>query len=141
MAEGSVTTTGLTELRALAEQFPQRVDAVGLRVARGAANAMAVEAKRRLLAPDPPTKGPHVHKPGESMAEAVEVVEHPDDREVRVLSNAPSQYPRNLTIWREHGTIRQPARPYMAPAAAAVGPRYERDLRQALENLAREVFG
>jgi hypothetical protein len=44
-------------------------------------------------------------------------------------------------LWLEYGTHRQAPRPYMKPAAAAVLPRYEADLRVAIEGLAHEVFG
>jgi len=75
------------------------------------------------------------------MAEAIEKVSDPEHKQVRVVSNAPSQYPSNLVVWWEHGTSKQPARPYMQPAIQAGEAPYARDFDTAVAALIAEVFG
>ena len=139
MAESTFTQTGVQEMRALYANAPQRVDTVCARAARGAANAMLLGARRRLSAPSPATKGPHIHKSGESLAEAIDIVEDLPGKQIRVVSHSPSQYPANLVFWWEHGTAHQPARPYMRPSADEQRAPYARDLATAIDGVAREL--
>lgn len=137
MAESVVTQTGVDELRALYAALPDRVNAVSLRIARGVANAMVVDARRRLQNPKPPTKG-ETERTG-ATAEMITIREDAGGKQLMVDSKSPSKYPANLVIWIEYGTIRQPARPYMWPAAEAQRDAYARDYAAAMNALAKEL--
>ena len=136
MAEGSVTQTGVEELKALYRQLPARVDAVALRVAHGTGNAMVVQARTRLLRPQPPVKS---GSSGANDAIQIDVVDDLPNKAVLVEARATGRYPANLVLWTEFGTIHQPARPFMAPAGHAVQAQYERDFNAAMTQLAGEL--
>jgi hypothetical protein len=137
MAESQVTQTGVEEMRALARSLPDRVNALGLRRATSTANAIVVEARRRLQQPTPATKGER-HVTGATAA-LIEVRADAANKQVLVHSQSPSKYPANLVLWREYGTSRMPARPYMGPAARTQAQPYAQGLQDDMDRLAQEL--
>lgn len=124
MADGSVTTTGLKELREAVEKSPVAVEQASLRVARE--TSYRVAARARGLAPrgpDPRQRG------GRHTIDSIVVLVDAGKKEVRVEVGTGVEPPM-LPVWIEYGTRFKAARPFMRPALDAERDRYRSDLEQ-----------
>ncbi|MGE3520416.1 MAG: hypothetical protein AB7J63_15845 [Vicinamibacterales bacterium] len=144
-SRGSVTTTGLKEMRAAAARFSADQTAALRKVARD--TAIRVQRRARQLVP----------RDTGVTAAMIQVEPKPEWKQYRVyVWEAPRHLQRgsrtaflqNLNIWLEYGTKAstkamsrtQAARPYMRPAANAEEARYRADMAAAAEKAARETF-
>ncbi len=129
---GTVTTTGLEELRRAIDRLPDAVTTALKTVAQRSAQAIAGDAARRLRA----QQKTEAH----ALADAIEITEDLPNKQVIVRSNPPAGQPANVTIWNEHGTARMAPRPYMRPAADAGRVVYERETEAAANAVVEEAL-
>jgi HK97 gp10 family phage protein len=129
---GSVTTTGLEQLRAGIQRLPDDVTAALKTVALRSAKIVAGDAARTLLSQQKSDS----HK----LADAIEIVEDVEEKQMRVVSKPPSGQPANVTIWNEYGTSKMSARPYMRPAADRARADYTRQVEAAAVAVVRKAL-
>lgn len=134
MADTTVTTTGLTELKRAIEVFPEKHTAALRAVAKATADRVLANARANLAAQ---TKGTG------ALAGFLEVREQAEKKQFVVGANPGlvRVHPWNLMLWLEYGTVRAAARPFMRPAADKERDRYQQDLARASEDIAKGVFG
>lgn len=140
MTEGSFTQTGVEEMRAAVNSLPDRVMAALRDVARATADRIRENARARLAAPSPPLKGVHPRGAAD-IADAITIAEDLPNKQIKIASASPRSTPANTVLWYEYGSIHQPARPYMHPAADDEEARYRADCESASASVAAEVFG
>jgi HK97 gp10 family phage protein len=132
MSEGSVTTTGMREMRQAVEQLPQAVTlalrAVAFRVSRD----VYADAKRLLIVQQ--------KTDARNLANEMHIEEHASEKAFEVIADAPSDQPANLPTWLEFGTWKMAARPFMRPALDAANAGYKREMEQASIDAAVEVL-
>lgn len=133
------TITGLDEMRRAVDALPSDVTVALKRVAQGSANAIVLRARQRLAqSPDPPLKGES--QSHGATAKAIEVVEDTENKQYIVESKSPPGMPTNLVIWREFGTVHQPARPYMRPAIDAERAVYLQQVEEAAVSVVKKAL-
>lgn len=132
MADG-MTITGLDTLTVGVNALPTRLREVSRTVAAAAAGRILADAKARLLA--------HMKTNRHALADAIAITEDPANRQFTVASTAPAGQIPMLPAWVEYGTVREPARPYMGPAAAAESPRYASEMEAAMVAVVSERLG
>lgn len=129
---GKVTTTGLTEMRAAVQRLPDAVTAALRDVARDTAERVKAEARRLLLAQQKTS--------AHALADAITVIEDPDNKRMLIESPPPPGQPLNVPIWNEYGTIFMLARPYMRPALDGEDAAYRGDMERASVDAAAAVL-
>lgn len=129
---GSVTMTGLAELRSAVQRLPDDVTSALKTVAHRSAKNIAGDAARLLRG----QQKTDAHK----LADAIEVVEDAENRQFKVFSRPPLGQPTSLTIWNEYGTSKMAARPYMRPAADHERESYVRESEAAAVSVVREAL-
>ena len=127
MASG-MTVTGLDDFRAKVSALPDRVRAASVGVALATGKRVLARAQANLAAQ---TKGSG--RTAKAMTIDVE------NNAVIVQSKAPSRSPGNLPLWIEYGTVKQPARPYLGPAAKAESGQYLKELQRVVEGLVQQA--
>lgn len=139
MADSTFTMTGLDEIRAGVDRLPDRVTAALRLVAQATASRVLLRARAALANPSPAVKHPSPDG-ASAIAAAIRIDEDAANKQFVVVSESPARNPANLVLWWTYGTIKQPARPYMAPAAEAEEAAYVRDMEAAALAPANEVF-
>lgn len=129
----SVTTTGLDEFRRGVESLDTSVTNALKHVAEKHANAIAVDAKRRLRAQQKTS--------AHALADAIVVEPDVENNRYQVISFPPVGQPTNINLWNEFGTVKMQARPYMRPAADASRDAYTRDVEVAVTDAAKKALG
>lgn len=132
---GSVTTTGLDELRRAIDAFPKTVEQVFQDTARVTANAIAQRARQRV-----PVRTGRTQR---SIRVVEDLAHHAYHVEVGAHAGMPAdrEWPPNLPIWIEYGTRFIPARPFMRPAIDAEREPYRQRLDRVSAKLLQQVFG
>lgn len=125
------TQTGVEETRRQIEQFDDDQTAALKAVARATAERI-LERERALLAAQ-------THGEGNTAA-AIYIEDDSANKRFVVRFGLIRSRPANLPIWIEYGTVRQPARPFVRPAADAEIERYRHDMAVASEAAARRTF-
>jgi len=133
MSETACTITGLAELTAGVTALPVRLRAASRAVAAAAAGRIQADAKARLLW--------YMKTNRHALADAIVITEDAANRQFTVESNAPAGQVEMLPVWVEYGTVREEARPYMGPAAAAESPRYASEMEAAMVAVVTETLG
>lgn len=128
-----MTITGLDELKAGVNALPVRLRAASRAVAAASAGRILADAKARLLA--------HMKTDRHALVDAIVITEDPANRQFTVESNAPAGQIPMLPVWVEYGTVREAARPYMGPAAAAESPRYATEMEAVMVAVVTESLG
>ncbi len=132
MANGSVTSTGLPEMRAAIDAFPAAEEAALKDVAHQ--TALREQSTARALLRGQQKTSAH------ALADAIEVVEDLPHKRYLVISQPPADQPANVPIWNEFGTRYLAARPYMRPANDTEQDRYRRDMEAASADAAAKTF-
>ena len=134
MADGTVTTTGLSELQRAVEKLPVAVEQASLRVARETGYRVAARARGRVpRGPDPRQRG------GQHTMDSIVVLVDAAKKEVRVEVGTGVEPPM-LPVWIEHGTLFMLARPFLRPALDAEDAQYRADLERETADAAAEVL-
>lgn len=129
---GSFTQTGLAELKQSIERFSDDQTAALKAVARATAERILAR-ERQLLASQ-------THGEGNTAA-ALFIEDDSANTRFIVRFGLIKGRPANLPIWIEYGTVHQPARPFVRPAADAEVERYRRDMEAASATAAAKSFG
>ncbi len=132
MDEVTFTIDGLDALRTAAAALPDRVEAATKAVAQSTAARVLAGARARWLA--------QRKAPGTALADAMTLREDAANQQFVVESPAPRGQPASLPIWLSYGTVKMPARPYLAPAAEAEDAQYASDMEAAALAPVREVL-
>ena len=123
MANGSVVTTGLHELRAEVERLPDAVVQAARRVARDTAQKVATNARRRVPVRTGDLKG------------TIVVTEESAGRAYRISVGRMDGPP--IAMFLEYGTERMDAKPFFGPSLEDERAAYMRDLDAATATAAR----
>src|SRR5262249_20790065 len=129
--DSTFTQTGVNELKAAIETFPDDITAACQSVAHKWAGIVKTDAQRRLLSQ---TKGEG------NTAAAMQIVADLPNKEYIVGFGLIKKRPANLPLWLEYGTIRMNARQFMRPAAEAAREGYRRDMEAVVAQVARTAF-
>ncbi len=130
---GSVTSTGLEEMRAACQQLPA-VTAALREVAKATAIRIQANAKAILRMKEVSDRT--------ELIDAIVLEENAANREFRVISNPPPGQSANVTIWNEYGALgRIVARYYMHDSAEAERDQYRRDMEAASADAVAKVLG
>lgn len=133
MAESTFTQTGVNELRAAINRFPDVVTARLQAVAAATAARVKASAYANLRS--------RQKTDATALADAIEIVEDLPNKQYQVVSKPPKGQPANVTIWNEYGTVKMGARPYMLLAAKGEETRYTNDMQAAADAAMQESFG
>lgn len=145
--DGSVTATGLQELRQAIDRFPQtvtdRLRAVAFRKSR------EVLARAQQLVPvDTGYTRDNIHVEEVPERKLFQVIPGTDRPRVRIAWKTMKRSGRSFTQkvslnmlpnWLEYGTRFMVARPFMRPAADAVEPSYRREMLAEAERAAETL--
>jgi HK97 gp10 family phage protein len=129
---GSITTTGLEELRRAVQTLPVAVTARLKAVAEASAARMQKRAQARLRA--------QLKTSAHALIDAITVTSDLPNKQVHVISNPPKGQHGGLPLFVEYGTVRMAARPYMRPAADQETPHYRHDLEAAAVDVVQKVL-
>jgi HK97 gp10 family phage protein len=131
---GSVTVTGLDEMRRAIDAFPKAVEQAFQDTARTTANTIAQRA--RLLVPV------GTGRTQRSIRVVEDLAHHAYHVEVGPHAGMPGtpDWPAHLPIWLEYGTRHMAARPFMRPALDAERERYRQRLEWISAQIAEQVF-
>ncbi len=149
MAAGSVTSTGIAELRQAIEQLPDAVTAALKEVARQTAVRELATAQRLVPVKTGYTRD-HIHIVEDVAHKQYLVVAGTDAPEVRFSWHISKRTGRGhtqkvtlnmLPVWLEKGTRFMRARPFMRPASDAEQDRYRAEMDAASVATAVKVFG
>lgn len=147
MAEGSVTVTGLKELKASVDKLPDTVTAALRSVAWRTSRSVMDKAKQ-LVPVDTGYTRDHIHVvefPDEKLfvvnagtdAPRVSIALHRSKRSGRTHTQRVTQ--NNLPLWLERGTRFMRARPFMRPAADASEDQYKREMVATAEQTVQQA--
>jgi len=114
------------------ERFPDDQTAALKAVARATAERILAR-ERQLLAAQ-------THGEGNTAA-ALFIEDDSDNKRFIVRFGLIKNRPANLPIWIEYGTVHQPARPFVRPAADAEKDRYRHEMESASATAAAKTFG
>jgi hypothetical protein len=128
----TVTSTGLDALYAATRDLNTRMTTRLQAVAAASAFRVKTRAQQLLRS--------QTHGTG-ATANAIGIVEDARRKRYQVVSQAPPHKPDLLPIWIEYGTSRQPARPYMRPAADAEEETYVRNMSDVAIDVMRGALG
>jgi len=121
---GSVTSTGLEEMRAACHRLPAAVTAACRAVAERSAKRVQAYAKEILRA--------EMKSDRTALIDAIVIIEDTGNKDFSVVSNPPRGQPKNVTLWNEYGALgRLTARHYMHEAADRETDQYHKDLDAA----------
>lgn len=131
MAQGSVTMTGLSEVKAAVEHLPRAVTL--------ALRAVAFKTSRRVYAAAKARLQQSTHGTG-ATANAMRIVER-DQMQAFIVDIGPVQgRPDNLPLWIEGGTVKMRARPFFRPSVEEADADYVRESEAAALDVAREAL-
>lgn len=130
MADSTVTQTGVAEMRAAVAALPAQVTAALRDVAVKIGGQVQGDARANLLA----------HTKAEKTAAAITVAVDEVNKVVTVTSRQAPGDPANNPIWLEHGTIHEPAKPYMLPALKSNEAAYLSESESAANDVAIEAL-
>lgn len=128
----SFTQTGREAMVRAIERFPDDQTAALKAVARATAERILAR-ERQLLAAQ-------THGEGNTAA-ALFIEDDSDNKRFIVRFGLIKNRPANLPIWIEYGTVHQPARPFVRPAADAEKDRYRHEMESASATAAAKTFG
>lgn len=149
MANASVTTTGLTDMRAGIAQLPTRVTAA-LRAVAWRTSRRVYEGARSRVAVDTGYTRDNISVTEDAANQQFIVSAGTDRPRVRFSLHRMTRSGRihtqkvtlnMLPIWLEYGTRKMTARPFMRPAAEAESETYKREMEHAAIEAAREALG
>lgn len=132
MAQGSVTITGLDEVRAAVTELPRAVTL--------AVRAVAWRTSRRVYSSAQARLNALTHGTGET-ARNLRVTEHEERKSFVVDVGPMAGRPANLPLWIERGTIKMRARPFMRPSLEAESATYIREVEDAVQRVGTEALG
>ena len=147
MAAGSVTTTGLREMRAASNRLPDELTAALRRVAQRTAQRVQAGARARVAVATGWTRE-HIAL-RESPADKAFIVSAGTDRPRVGIAwhtrRSGRSHTQRVTLnmlpsWLEYGTVHMTARPFMRPSTEAERASYVRDMRRETLRVAREVL-
>jgi HK97 gp10 family phage protein len=131
MSEGSVTETGMAELRKALEDLPRTVTL--------ALRAVAWQSSRRIKDRAAQILNSKTSGTGKTAA-SIEIIEEPENKQFIVWPRGNPDRPSNLPLWLEFGTRFMQARPFLRPAADEEDDKYKRNMMQAADNTATKVL-
>lgn len=131
MAQGSVTFSGLAEVKRDVEALPRNVTLALRAVAWRASRRVHASAQRHLRA--------KTHGTGQT-ADALGVVEDAPMKMFRVEVGPVPRRPANLPLWLELGTVKMSARAFLRPALEEAHADYVRESEEAALAVAREAL-
>lgn len=132
MASGSVTVTGLDDLKRAIDRLPEAVTEALKSEARISADRIAAHAKALLRS--------KTHGTGQT-ADAIRVLDESRDQQWVVNSPGTADKPANLPLWLEYGTVYMSAKAHMRPAADAESARYKQNMAAAATRTAEKALG
>jgi HK97 gp10 family phage protein len=131
MSDGSVTDTGLDDLRKAVDALPRSVTL--------ALRGVAWQSSRRIKDRAQQILASKTHGTGKTAA-SIEIIEDDANKQFQVFPAGNPDRPANLPLWLEFGTRYMAARPFMRPAADEENPRYQREMLQAASDVADQVL-
>lgn len=131
MSEGSVTTTGLDELRKAVDDLPRTVTL--------ALRAVAWQNSRRIKQRAAEILNSKTNGTGKTAA-SIEILEEPENKQFVVWPRGNPDRPANLPLWLERGTRFMSARAFMRPAADEEDAMYKRNMERAAIEVAEKVL-
>jgi hypothetical protein len=135
---GSVTQTGVREMRAALERLPDAVTAALKGVALQTAERIRATAADTLLAKTASDKTPETQ--AIQTAAAIKVTVDDVQKVVYVTSAGVAGDPANNPIWLEHGTVHQAAKAYMRPATDQHAPYYLSESAKAANRTVEDLL-
>lgn len=128
---GSVTTTGLDELRRAVEDLPRTVTL--------ALRGVAWQSSRRIKQRAAEILNSKTHGTGKTAA-SIEIIEELEHKQFVVWPRGNPDRPTALPLWLERGTRFMTAKPFMRPAADEEDAAYKRNMERAAIEVADRVL-
>lgn len=122
MTEGSVTETGMAELRRGVEDLPRTVTL--------ALRNVAWHSSRRIKDRAAQILNSKTHGTGKTAA-SIEIIEEPENKQFIVWPAGNPDRPANLPLWLERGTRNMAARSFLRPAADEEDANYKAAMERA----------